>query len=463
MISDQLELQPKEMGIVYFDSSPKGARIMVDGQLLIDPDTEESLKTPERVLLIEGRRNFTFVLEGHKDLSGYVDVFAGVTVNIFRNMEPGKSEEGLGKPQPQIFLTVPNTGILRVYPSPDGADVYVNRRYIGKTPLIITDVPVGVASVIFRMPGMLDEETIVDIVEGTLSDTYSTMRPVLPQLQSYCQNRGEAMNKYESGSVYISSYPAGASICIDGNTVTDELGNPVMTPITVNLPLGDHEIILSLDGYFNGYEDIYIYYPGEETYVSINLYQKPPEIIQTSVGNVTISSYPEGAAIYIDGNTVTDGLGNPIITPSTITLLEGYHYIVLCIDGYFNGYEYIYIYPGAELDISINLSQKVLTTLQPYAPEGPEIPCVFPETPGQTATQGSIVLTTYPPGGSIVLDGKTVIDLDTGAPITTPVQLVITFGLHDLRFRLDGFFDEYAGVYITPAHISFIHKNFNVQ
>lgn len=455
-------MQPKQLGIVRFDSQPHGARIIVDGQILVDPYTEESIKTPATVSLYEGRRDFILRLEGHNDAIGYVDIFPGVTVNIFRNLTPGTKEEW-AIPEPQIFLTVPNTGILRVYSFPDGADIYVNRRYIGKAPLVVTDVPAGVATVIFRMPGMMEEEKIVDIIEGAWSDTYATMRPVLPKLQAYYQNRYEAMNEYESGSVYISSYPAGASICIDGNTVTDELGNPVMTPITVDIPLGDHEIFLSLDGYFNGYEDIYIYYPGEETCMSINLYQKPPEIIQTSVGNVTISSYPEGAAIYIDGNIVTDGLGNPIITPSTITLLEGYHYIVLCIDGYFNGYEYIYIYPGAELDVSINLSQKVLTTLQPYVPEGPEIPCVFPETPGQTATQGSTVLTTYPPGGSIVLDGKTVIDLDTGAPITTPVQLVMISGFHDLRFHLDGFFDEFTGVYITPAHISFIHKNFNVQ
>lgn len=300
------QLQPKDYGIVFFDTQPHGAKIYVDGQLLIDPGTGESLKTPERVLLIEGRRNFTFVLEGHKDLSGYVDVIAGTTVNIFRNMEPGKSEEGWGEPEPQIFLTAPNTGVLRVYSFPDGADgadVYVNRRYIGKAPLVVTDVPAGIATVKWKMTGMMDEEKIVDIVEGAWSDTYSTMRPVLPKLQSYYQNEAEIMNE------------------------------------TANM----------------------------------------------------------------------------------------------------------------------NIMQ------EPFYPESPEIPCAFPEKPGETATQGSIVITTYPPGGTIIMDGKTVIDLDTGEPLRTPIQLVLTMKYHDFIFQLEGFFDEYGGEYITPGHISYVHRNFNVR
>lgn len=103
-VTNQLNLQPKQFGLVYFDTQPHGARIYVDGQLLIDPDTEESLKTPARYNLYEGRHDFTFVLEGHEDASGYVDVFPGVTVNIYRNMKPGKGEEGWGEPQPQIWL-----------------------------------------------------------------------------------------------------------------------------------------------------------------------------------------------------------------------------------------------------------------------------------------------------------------------------------------------------------------------
>lgn len=300
-IKDCIAMQPKQFGIVHFDSQPHGASIIVDGQVLVNPDTEESIKTPATVELVEGRRDFILRLEGSEDVTGYVDVIAGVSVNVFRNFSPGMPGGG-EKPQPQIFLAK-NTGVLKIYPLPDGASAYVNGMHVGKTPLIVTDVPAGVATITFKMTGMMDEEKIVDIVEGAWSDTYATMRPVLPKLQSYYQNEVEIMNE------------------------------------TTNM----------------------------------------------------------------------------------------------------------------------NIMQ------EPFYPESPEIPCAFPERPGETATQGSIVITTYPLGGTIIMDGKTIIDLDTGAPITTPVQLVMGFGFHDLRFHLDGFFDESAGVYISPAHISFIHKNFNVQ
>lgn len=294
-------MQPKEFGIVFFDTQPHGAQIIVDGQILINPDTEESLRTPERVLLVEGRRDFILRLEGHNDSVGYVDVLAGTTVNIFRNLTPGTKEEW-AIPEPQIFLTVPNTGILRVNSFLDRADVYVNRRYIGKAPLILTNVPVGTATVTFRMPFIMEEEKNVDIVEGTWSDTHCTIKSMLPKLQSYYQNEVEMNNE--------------------------------MT--------------------------------------------------------------------------------------------------------------------------NMNMMQ------EPFYPESPGIPCVFPEKPGETATQGSIVITTYPPGGTIIMDGKTVIDLDTGKPLTTPIQLVLTMGYHDFIFQLEGFFNEYGGEYITPGHISYIHRNFNV-
>lgn len=176
-------MQPKQRGTVFFDTQPHGAKIYVDGQLLTDPDTEESLRTPERVLLFEGRRNYTFVLEGHKDVSGYVDVYPSATINIFRNMEPGKSEEGWGEPEPQIWLS-DNVGIIRIYSEPFGAEVYIDGNpvldqhgQIVKTPVTVTDVPDGVRQITFKMPGQLDEMKLVDVYPGAWSDVTATMRP----------------------------------------------------------------------------------------------------------------------------------------------------------------------------------------------------------------------------------------------------------------------------------------------
>lgn len=175
-------MQPKQQGTVFFDTQPHGAKICVDGQLLIDPDTEESLRTPERVLLFEGRRDYTLVLEGHKDVSGYVDVYTSATVNIFRNMEPGKSEGGWGEPEPQIWLGE-NIGTIRVYSEPYGANIYIDGNpvldqsgNIATTPVTITGVPDGIRQVTFTMPGNFDEMKLVDIYPGAYSDIMVTMR-----------------------------------------------------------------------------------------------------------------------------------------------------------------------------------------------------------------------------------------------------------------------------------------------
>ena len=305
----QTKLQPKQLGTAYFDSDPHGAYIYANGQLLADPDTEEPLRTPARALLTEGRVDYTITLEGYEDASGFVDIFPGVTVNVYKRLKQGTSEGGWGKPEPQIWLSQ-QTGTLKIYSFPDGADIFIDGRPVGKAPTTVSNVPAGARRVTFKMPGMMIEEKIVDIgnskmlsVEGAWSDTYSTMRPVLPKLQSYYQNEVEIMNE------------------------------------TTNM----------------------------------------------------------------------------------------------------------------------NIMQ------EPFYPESPEIPCAFPEKPGETATQGSIVITTYPLGGTIIMDGKTIIDLDTGEPLRTPIQLVLTMKYHDFIFQLEGFFDEYGGEYITPGHISYIHRNFNVR
>ncbi len=179
-------MQPKQKGIVHFDSQPRGADIIVDGQILINPDTEESIKTPATVSLYEGRRDFILRLHGSQDETGYIDIFPGTKVDIFRNFEPGIPGGG-EKPEPQIWLSY-ETGTIRVYSFPDGANIYIDDNavrdqsgQIAKAPVVITDVPAGARRVTFRMPGYMEESKIVDVEPGAWSDTYATMRLEFPK------------------------------------------------------------------------------------------------------------------------------------------------------------------------------------------------------------------------------------------------------------------------------------------
>lgn len=175
-------MQPKQQGLVHFDSQPRGADIIVDGQILIDPDTEESIKTPATASLYQGRHDFIIRLHGSQDATGYVDIYPGTTVSIFRNMEPGTPGGG-EKPEPQLWLSG-KTGTIRAYSIPDGADVFIYKNpvldqsgNVATTPVMITDVPDGIRQVTFVMDGYFNETEFVDVDFGEYSDVMVTMRP----------------------------------------------------------------------------------------------------------------------------------------------------------------------------------------------------------------------------------------------------------------------------------------------
>lgn len=174
-----------------------------------------------------------------------------------------------------------------------------------------------------------------------------------------------------------------------------------------------------------------------------------------SVSNLTITSNPEGATICIDGSVLTDEFRTPITTPATITLLEGYHNIALELYGYYTGYERIYIYPGIKSNTSTYLAKKMYVSV---------IESMQENTLGNVTNKltGNVIMTTYPTGANIYIDGNLAVDTGTMKPITTPVDMCIYMGYHDIRFTLEGYYDEFWGVYVLPREAQYIHRNFNV-
>lgn len=104
------QVEARQNGFVRFDTSPKGASIYIDGVIQINPETEEAIRTPATVSIIEGRRDFKLVLERHQEVSGYVDVYPGRTVNIFRNLVPILSSSV--SISPNISLSEPVTVLI---------------------------------------------------------------------------------------------------------------------------------------------------------------------------------------------------------------------------------------------------------------------------------------------------------------------------------------------------------------
>ncbi len=393
-MQQNMQLQPKQMGTVRFDSDPHRADIYVDGHILTDPNTEESIKTPASVLLYEGRRNYTISIEGYEDESGYVDVYPGATVNIYKRLKQGVSEEGWGEPEPQIWLQSQQMGTLKIYSYPDGADVFIDGRSVGKTPTTVSNVPAGARRVTFKMPGMMIEEKTVDIHPGAWSSIDATMRPTLPSLS------------YQSYQPMSSTYE-------------------VKTMQTV----------------------------------------KSADQLKLTAGNLTVTTSPSGANIHIDGKLAKDAGGNPVLTPARLVLDVGYIYIVIEKEGYFEDYNRIYIHSGENDSINRNLSKLPYASVPPESKMRSYIRSYFMSDQirsMQGPTTGNVVITTYPVGATINMDGNTVIDIDTKELLKTPVELEVGMGLHNFIFKLPGYCDEFYTIYATSRSTQYIHRNFNI-
>lgn len=76
--------------------------------------------------------------------------------------------------------------------------------------------------------------------------------------------------------------------------------------------------------------------------------------------------------------------------------------------------------------------------------------------------KGNLVLTSYPSGATIKLDGMLIVYEETKEPLKTPMKLELSEGLHDIVFKLEGYCDEFATVYISSGLTQNINKTLNV-
>lgn len=177
-------LQPRQRGSVHFDTSPHGAIIMVDGQYIVDPDTEEYIRTPATVLLFEGRRDFVLKLENHHDVSGYVDVYAGSRVDIFKNMEPipgSNIRSAYLLPYPYY----PGYGDILIDSNPQGGYIYIDGYPLMNesgnavlTPIKATGLMEGMHEIRIAKDGYYEKQVIVNVISNQDNRAFANLRPI---------------------------------------------------------------------------------------------------------------------------------------------------------------------------------------------------------------------------------------------------------------------------------------------
>jgi hypothetical protein len=73
------------------------------------------------------------------------------------------------------------------------------------------------------------------------------------------------------------------------------------------------------------------------------------------MGDITIRTDPPGAFVYVDSILATDTAGNPLKTPTKLTLENGMHRFLFVLAGYYEDWEHVYIYRGSDIQLDRSL------------------------------------------------------------------------------------------------------------
>ena len=222
------------VGSVSVSSTPSGASIYLDG-------TNKGT-TPKTIADVPVGTHSILLTK-----AGYYDETATITVIL--NQVAYVSERLDAK-----------TGTIAVSSDPSGAMIYLDGSYKGVTPLTISDVPEGVHTVKLTKSGYKDYWETVHVSAGSA-------KYVTPRLTK------------ETGSIYVSSYPAGANVYLDDSYQGT-------TPITIyDIATGSHTIKLTKSGYKDYQKTVYVSAGSKES-VSGNLRLIPTPTPTTSVPRI---------------------------------------------------------------------------------------------------------------------------------------------------------------------------------
>jgi len=336
-------------------STPGEAEVYIDGQKSgITPLKLNSVLAREHILMI--------VKEFYKPK--------------ILDIRVGKGEEN------RVQVTLEKADLdLRIHTQPSEAAVYVSGKLIGKTPLSIKAFLDQELDIRLAKEEYLDKSLKVKITPSGAS--ISEPGKIFPIKDNSGDINVELLPSPAPGSLSVISEPSGAGVYLDGIAI----GN---TPLIVpKVTPGGRELRVSIPSFDSLIQKVEII-GDKETSVNAIL-----------GGEINISSFPQGAQVYIDG--VYSGL-TPIKTDSIPT---GSHQIRLAKERYTDREVTVILERGQEKELNIRL-----------------IPM-----------KGSIAISSDPPDMEVYLD-----DEFKG---NTPIFIYgVIAGQHKLKYQKNGFYQE---------------------
>ena len=256
---------------VNITSQPEGATVIIDGK---DRGT-----TPVPLFdLAPGRHHLKYRLAGYVERDRFFN-----------------TQDAQGNYLEKNEVLEEEKGILLLKTEPDGCDIQIDGVSVGRTPRLITHLPVkGTYSVRLRKAGYQDQ---------TISVKFEGRKPLV---------REEKL-VLASGTIDISSEPAGAEVTVNGIVKG-------VTPLRVTeVPRGRATVRFRLDGFA---EEV------RELAINAGDVQTLPIVLKGLPGTLHLVSVPEGARFYVNNEARGKGpLAIPGLKPGEYTVraeLEGY-------------------------------------------------------------------------------------------------------------------------------------------
>lgn len=164
----------------------------------------------------------------------------------------------------------PIYGSLKITSTPIDADVAIDGKVVGKTPLLVKDVLIGSRSITLSKPGYRTETANATVQEGRAADVSVTLSNMV--------------------SVGFRSTVPSATLSIDGKYIG-------LMPCRVDLSCDNHEVSMSADNYLTRTETVNI----SESAGEINWELTPNHV------TVALTSNQSEAVYYVDGIRVGEG------------------------------------------------------------------------------------------------------------------------------------------------------------
>lgn len=219
---------------------------------------------------------------------------------------------------------VPGHAALHIITNVVGATAYLGANSAAarqcETPCSFSGLPPGDYNLQVMKSGFQPVQTALQLRSGDSLDQKIQLEPLAQGL-------------------FVSSQPAGADVFINGDKQSGQ------TPVTLPLSPGKYNLVLRLSGYDAYSSQIEVRAEGQ-TKIQTDLHQKDGHVAWAQ-----ITSFPDGAEIWLDGASTGQR------TPSRVEVPSGIHSIVLKLDGFQSARQAIQASEGGTVTVSKILSK----------------------------------------------------------------------------------------------------------